>query len=211
MESAPSVKEEGFKADVQERRTVVVITLPEASVVVMTVPPLVLLEPEVLLDEPPIGEVELLPAPEVEFMDPPMAPPVGLAEPPVGARVVVMVEPWPSVVVTTAPPAGPPTVEVEVELSPVATTTVLVPLPDVTVAVLPPFMLAYPRRPRQSPQCSLGGVDVQLTCAEHGAKIGDSTSISRGWASLVGAVTDPKTKVLVIAEASHVGRAGTAE
>lgn len=173
---ALSVKED-YCEKMPRRRTVLVMTLPEASVVVMTVPPLVLLLLEVPLVEepaPPIGEVELL---EVEFIDPPMAPPVGLAEPPpivggrvvvmvepsplvvvttmaapllpeppveVGGRVVVMVEPSPLVVVTTMALSSEPAVVVEMVLSPVATTTVLVPL-DVMVAVLPPLMLAYSR------------------------------------------------------------------
>lgn len=174
---ALSVKEDYCEKKMPRTRTVLVMTLPEASVVVMTVPPLVLLllllEVPLVEPAPPIGEVELL---EVEFIDPPMAPPVGLAEPPpiVGGRVVVMVEPSPLVVVTTMaapllpePPvdvggrvvvmvepsplvvvttmallSSEPEVTVEVVLSPVATTTVLVPL-DVMVAVPPPLMLAY--------------------------------------------------------------------
>lgn len=54
-------------------------------------------------------------------------------------------------------------------------------------------------------------MDARLTCAEHGAEVGDSTFVGIGWASLVGAVADSETEVLVSTEAGHVGRIGTAE
>lgn len=90
---------------------------------------------EELLEPAPVPEVELDPAND------------GLTPVEVGAKLVITVEPEPSVVVMTAPPATPPgpTTEVDVVLDPVATTTVFVP-PLVVAVVVPPALLAMSKR-----------------------------------------------------------------
>ena len=170
---------------------------------VLLAPPEVLLPaPEVPLDEPAPPSIGL---PEVELDDPPRAPPVGLAEPPVevGARVVVTVEPSPLVVVRTDPPA----ITVDVVLSPVATTTVLVPVLEVTVEVAPSssLLLAYSKS-HFSSGISLHSVIVPLTLAERVAKVNDSIPIGSGRARLVGAVANAEAEVLIIAQAGDIGR-----
>ena len=162
-------------------------------------PPEVLLPPEVLfpLEELPPDMVELpelLDPPLVEFMLPPIAPPVG--DDPLVA--VVYVEPAESVVVIT--PAAPAP-EPEPEVIEALAVTVVEP-----IAAVPETDAVEPdTAPSGMLEVSLGGrSSIGLTTAERVADLDDLLSVGAFGTRFIGAIADTIAKVHVGAETGDV-------